>query len=37
MLIRRFALLLVLGVLIASKAYAQTWEDIKPIAAGWSA
>ncbi|WP_421368172.1 serine hydrolase domain-containing protein [Agrobacterium tumefaciens] len=37
MLIRRFALLLVLAILIASKAYAQTWEDINPIAAGWSA
>ncbi|MEV5058024.1 serine hydrolase [Agrobacterium radiobacter] len=37
MLIRRFALLLVLGILIASNAYAQTWEDINPIAAGWSA
>lgn len=37
MLIRRFLLLLVLGILVAGKAYAQAWEDIDPTAAGWSA
>lgn len=37
MFIRRFALLLVFGILVAGRAHAQMWEDIDPIAAGWSA
>ncbi len=37
MFIRRFAYLLVVGILVAGTARAQTWEDIDPIAAGWSA
>lgn len=37
MFIRRFALLLALGILVAGTSHAQTWEDIDPIAAGWSA
>ena len=37
MFIRRFAFLLVLGILLAGTAHGQTWEDIDPIAAGWSA
>lgn len=36
MFIRRFAFLLVLGILVAGTAHAQTWEDIDPMAAGWS-
>ena len=36
MLIRRFAFLLVLGILVAGTVRAQTWEDIDPMAAGWS-
>ncbi|MDH0912511.1 beta-lactamase family protein [Rhizobium pusense] len=37
MSIRRFALLLVLGILVAGTVHAQTWQDIDPISAGWSA
>jgi CubicO group peptidase (beta-lactamase class C family) len=37
MFIRRFAFLFVLGILVAGTARAQTWEDIDPVAAGWSA
>lgn len=36
MFIQRFALLLVLAILLAGKAHAQSWEDIDPVAAGWS-
>lgn len=37
MFIRRVAVLLVLGIFVAGAARAQTWEDIDPMAAGWSA
>lgn len=37
MFIRRFAFLLVLGILVAGTAHSQAWKDIDPIAAGWSA
>ncbi len=37
MFIRRFAFLLVLGVFVAGTVHAQAWEDIDPVAAGWSA
>lgn len=37
MFIRRFAGLLVVCILVAGTAHAQTWEDIDPTAAGWSA
>ncbi|MFI0845496.1 serine hydrolase domain-containing protein [Mesorhizobium sp. IMUNJ 23232] len=36
-MVRRFALLLVLGILVAGKAQAQAWEDVNPAVAGWSA
>jgi CubicO group peptidase (beta-lactamase class C family) len=37
MFIRRFAFLIAWGVLVAATAHGQTWEDINPVAAGWSA
>jgi CubicO group peptidase (beta-lactamase class C family) len=36
-MILRFALLLVIGILVAGKVHAQAWEDVNPVAAGWSA
>ena len=37
MMIRPFAVLLVVGILVAGKAHGQAWEDVDPVAAGWSA
>jgi CubicO group peptidase (beta-lactamase class C family) len=36
-MILRLALLLVLSILVSGTAYAQAWQDIDPVAAGWSA